>query len=153
VVLEPFMTPANQAFFLVHSGVSSFLYLCHCFTVTRYSSVNCTVFCFMLFIPVCSFVWSSAIFSWINVESMLRSVFGSTVLVMCTREHRQALFSLIVLCACCWAQALIHVSTAYCNCDREEVTEVIYPPPYDPENIIQCMEWMDDDLIQALTPK
>jgi hypothetical protein len=79
--------------------------------------------------------------------------FRSTVLVMCTREHRQALFSLIVPCAYCWAQALVHVSTAYCNCDREEVNEVIYPPPYDPEKIIQCMGWMDDDLIQALTPK
>lgn len=50
-------------------------------------------------------------------------------------------------------EALVHVSTAYCNCDREEVNEVIYPPPYDPEKIIQCMEWMDDDLIEALTPK
>ncbi|KAL1140055.1 hypothetical protein AAG570_007032, partial [Ranatra chinensis] len=50
-------------------------------------------------------------------------------------------------------QALIHVSTAYCNCDRDEVNEEIYPPPYDPENIIQAMEWMDDELIQALTPK
>lgn len=50
-------------------------------------------------------------------------------------------------------EALIHVSTAYCNCDREEVNEVIYPPPYDPEKIIQCMEWMEDDLVQALTPK
>lgn len=50
-------------------------------------------------------------------------------------------------------RALIHVSTAYCNCDREEVKEVIYPPPYDPEKIINCMEWMDNELIQALTPK
>lgn len=50
-------------------------------------------------------------------------------------------------------QALIHVSTAYCNCDREEVAEVIYPPPYDPEKIIQSMEWMDDDLIEAITPR
>ncbi|XP_063218990.1 putative fatty acyl-CoA reductase CG5065 [Bacillus rossius redtenbacheri] len=50
-------------------------------------------------------------------------------------------------------EVLIHVSTAYCNCDREEVNEVIYAPPYDPEKIIQCMEWMDDDLVQALTPK
>lgn len=50
-------------------------------------------------------------------------------------------------------EALVHVSTAYCNCDREEVNEVIYPPPYDPEKIIQCTEWMDDDLIEALTPK
>ncbi|XP_034234856.1 putative fatty acyl-CoA reductase CG5065 [Thrips palmi] len=50
-------------------------------------------------------------------------------------------------------EALIHVSTAYCNCDREEVAEVIYPPPYDPEKIIQSMEWMDDDLIEAITPR
>ncbi|XP_068081071.1 putative fatty acyl-CoA reductase CG5065 [Anabrus simplex] len=50
-------------------------------------------------------------------------------------------------------KALIHVSTAYSNCDREEVSEVIYPPPYDPEKIIQYMECMDDDLIQTLTPK
>lgn len=50
-------------------------------------------------------------------------------------------------------EALIHVSTAYCNCDRDEVNEVIYPPPYDPEKIIQCVQWMDDSLIQVLTPK
>ncbi|KAF4517060.1 hypothetical protein B566_EDAN006377 [Ephemera danica] len=50
-------------------------------------------------------------------------------------------------------QALIHVSTAYCNCDREEVNEVIYPPPYDPEKIIQCVEWMDEELVNALTPR
>lgn len=50
-------------------------------------------------------------------------------------------------------EALIHVSTAYCNCDRFEVKEEIYPPPYDPENIIQAMDWMDDELIQTLTPK
>ncbi|KAL0281194.1 UNVERIFIED_CONTAM: hypothetical protein PYX00_002256 [Menopon gallinae] len=50
-------------------------------------------------------------------------------------------------------EALIHVSTAYCNCDRGVVNEVIYPPPYDPEKIIQCMEWMDDDLIDLITPK
>jgi len=50
-------------------------------------------------------------------------------------------------------EALIHVSTAYCNCDRTEVAEVIYPPPYEPKHIIQCMEWMGDDLIQAVTPR
>ncbi|XP_046382377.1 putative fatty acyl-CoA reductase CG5065 [Ischnura elegans] len=50
-------------------------------------------------------------------------------------------------------EALVHVSTAYCNCDREEVKEEIYPPPYDPEKIIQCTEWMDSDLVETLTPK
>ncbi|KAK6633636.1 hypothetical protein RUM44_004243 [Polyplax serrata] len=50
-------------------------------------------------------------------------------------------------------EALIHVSTAYCNCDRGEVREVIYPPPYDPEKVIECVEWMDEDLLDVITPK
>lgn len=50
-------------------------------------------------------------------------------------------------------QALIHVSTAYCNCDKKDVEEVIYPAPQDPEQIIQCTSWMDDQLVEELTPK
>ncbi|XP_054279602.1 putative fatty acyl-CoA reductase CG5065 [Macrosteles quadrilineatus] len=50
-------------------------------------------------------------------------------------------------------EVLIHVSTAYCNCDREEVSEMIYPPPFDPEHIIDCVSWMDDSLVDVLTPK
>lgn len=30
--------------------------------------------------------------------------------------------------------------------------EVIYPPPYDPEKIIQCVDWMDEDLVNVITP-
>lgn len=44
-------------------------------------------------------------------------------------------------------QALIHVSTAYCNCDRGEVDEIIYPPPYDPDRIIEMVEWMPEEMI------
>nr|CAD7585957.1 unnamed protein product [Timema genevievae] len=61
--------------------------------------------------------------------------------------------SITGLATCIRGKALIHVSTAYCNCDRPEVDEVIYSPPYDPEHIIQCMEWMDDDLVNTVTPK
>nr|QGV11529.1 FAR2 [Tetrastichus brontispae] len=50
-------------------------------------------------------------------------------------------------------EALIHVSTAYCNCDRRDVEEVIYPAPHDPEQIISCTTWMDDGLVEELTPK
>ncbi|EEB14253.1 male sterility domain-containing protein, putative [Pediculus humanus corporis] len=50
-------------------------------------------------------------------------------------------------------EALIHVSTAYCNCDRGEVREIIYPPPYDPEKVIECVEWMNEDLVDVITPK
>ncbi|XP_033221450.1 putative fatty acyl-CoA reductase CG5065 [Belonocnema kinseyi] len=50
-------------------------------------------------------------------------------------------------------EALIHVSTAYCNCDRIDVEEEIYPAPFDPEQIIACTKWMDDKLVEELTPK
>ncbi|XP_011297735.1 putative fatty acyl-CoA reductase CG5065 [Fopius arisanus] len=50
-------------------------------------------------------------------------------------------------------EALIHVSTAYCNCDRTDVSETIYPSPQDPEQVIACTRWMNDKLIEELTPK
>ncbi|KAK4291377.1 hypothetical protein Pmani_035789 [Petrolisthes manimaculis] len=49
--------------------------------------------------------------------------------------------------------ALVHVSTAYCNCDRGEVKEEVYPPPTDPYKLIQLVDWMDDDTFNHLTPK
>jgi fatty acyl-CoA reductase len=50
-------------------------------------------------------------------------------------------------------QALVHVSTAYCNCNRQEVRELVYAPPADPEKIMQCVDWMEDDLLATITPK
>ncbi|XP_061387369.1 putative fatty acyl-CoA reductase CG5065, partial [Musca vetustissima] len=43
--------------------------------------------------------------------------------------------------------ALIHVSTAYCNCDRTEVSEVIYAPPYNPDDIISLVNWLPEDTL------
>ncbi|KAG4068112.1 hypothetical protein HA402_001537 [Bradysia odoriphaga] len=51
-----------------------------------------------------------------------------------------------------FSQALVHVSTAYCNCDRSEIQEVIYPPPYDPANIISLVDWLPEDILDKLTP-
>ncbi|XP_055635584.1 putative fatty acyl-CoA reductase CG5065 [Toxorhynchites rutilus septentrionalis] len=48
--------------------------------------------------------------------------------------------------------ALVHVSTAYCNCDRKDVCEIIYPPPYNPEEIIQLVKWFPEDMLEKLTP-
>lgn len=50
-------------------------------------------------------------------------------------------------------EALIHVSTAYCNCDRSDVAEEIYPPPQDPKQVIACTRGMDDKLVEELTPR
>lgn len=48
--------------------------------------------------------------------------------------------------------ALVHVSTAYCNCDKKEITEIIYPPPYNPDDIIQLVRWFPEDMLEKLTP-
>lgn len=47
-------------------------------------------------------------------------------------------------------QAFIHVSTAYCNCDRTEIKEVIYSTPYDPSNIINLVHWLPEDMLEKV---
>ncbi|PSN41791.1 hypothetical protein C0J52_21752 [Blattella germanica] len=49
--------------------------------------------------------------------------------------------------------AFIHVSTAYCHCDQTILEEKLYAPPTDAKNILQMVEWMDDDIIDTITPK
>jgi len=49
--------------------------------------------------------------------------------------------------------ALIHVSTAYANCDKEEIAEMIYPPPADPQKLMECVDWMDEELLKSITKK
>jgi len=50
-------------------------------------------------------------------------------------------------------QALVHVSTAYANCERDQIDEVIYPPPTDPHKLVQSVEWMNDDIVNSITPE
>lgn len=40
-------------------------------------------------------------------------------------------------------RALVHVSTAFSNCDKPEVDEVVYPPPIAPSEIIEAAGSMD----------
>lgn len=47
-------------------------------------------------------------------------------------------------------QALVHVSTAYCNCDRSEIQETIYSTPYDPANIINLISWLPEDILDKV---
>ncbi|XP_064480789.1 putative fatty acyl-CoA reductase CG5065 isoform X2 [Ornithodoros turicata] len=49
-------------------------------------------------------------------------------------------------------QAVVHVSTAYCNCDSKTLDETIYPPPVHPEHVISCTKWMEDSMLAAITP-
>ena len=37
-------------------------------------------------------------------------------------------------------QVLIHVSTAYANCDQQYIEEMVYPPPVEPQKLIDALE-------------
>ncbi|XP_045457913.1 putative fatty acyl-CoA reductase CG5065 [Melitaea cinxia] len=50
-------------------------------------------------------------------------------------------------------QVFIHVSTSYCRCEVHTLEERLYPSQHKPQNIMQCMQWMDDDLLTYLQPK
>ncbi|MCP9265753.1 Fatty acyl-CoA reductase 1 [Dirofilaria immitis] len=47
---------------------------------------------------------------------------------------------------------LVHVSTAYANCDKSEILEIVYPPPVPPNKLFEAIDWMDDVVIDAITP-
>ncbi|KAG1662527.1 Fatty acyl-CoA reductase 1 [Nymphon striatum] len=48
--------------------------------------------------------------------------------------------------------AFIHVSTAYSNCDRTQIDEKIYPMDVDPLKLMETVEWMDDKMVETITP-
>lgn len=50
-------------------------------------------------------------------------------------------------------KALIHVSTAYANCNRSEIGEILYPTPCKPQQLIDSVEWMNEDILNSITPK
>ncbi|XP_039391829.1 fatty acyl-CoA reductase 1 isoform X2 [Mauremys reevesii] len=50
-------------------------------------------------------------------------------------------------------EVFMHVSTAYAYCNRKHIEEIIYPPPVDPKKLIGSLEWMDDGLVNDITPK
>ena len=47
----------------------------------------------------------------------------------------------------------MHVSTAYANCDRQHINEEVQNVPLNPEKLIEAVEWMEDDLLDFITPK
>ncbi|XP_029679896.1 putative fatty acyl-CoA reductase CG5065 [Formica exsecta] len=47
----------------------------------------------------------------------------------------------------------VHISTAYCHLEEKVLYEKTYPPPADPHKVIKCVEWMDDDVVEAMTDK
>lgn len=50
-------------------------------------------------------------------------------------------------------QAFVHVSTAYCNCNRTTIDEKIYRQSITGENAIKLMDCMDDKTLESITPQ
>ncbi|KAM6321346.1 fatty acyl-CoA reductase 2 [Aegotheles albertisi] len=50
-------------------------------------------------------------------------------------------------------EAFIHISTAFAHCIRKNIDEVIYPTPTEPKKLFDLVEWLDDSIIQDITPK
>ncbi|CAG7731700.1 unnamed protein product [Allacma fusca] len=50
-------------------------------------------------------------------------------------------------------KAVVHVSTAYSNCDKSEIKEILYPINIEPNNAIQTFEWISEDLVEIIKPK
>ncbi|NXG18819.1 FACR1 reductase, partial [Grallaria varia] len=50
-------------------------------------------------------------------------------------------------------EAFIHISTAYANCVRKCIEEVIYPPPAEPKKLFDLVEWLDESIIEDITPR
>ncbi|XP_012263755.2 putative fatty acyl-CoA reductase CG5065 [Athalia rosae] len=50
-------------------------------------------------------------------------------------------------------KAVVHVSTAYANCDIPLIKERVYPPPYTVSKIEYCVSGLDDDLLDSITPR
>ncbi|XP_075568146.1 fatty acyl-CoA reductase 1 isoform X7 [Pelecanus crispus] len=50
-------------------------------------------------------------------------------------------------------EVFMHVSTAFAYCNQKQIGEVVYPPPVDPRKLIDSLEWMDDGLVEDITPK
>lgn len=48
--------------------------------------------------------------------------------------------------------ALVHVSTAFCNCTRDRVEEAVYPPPMPAAELQRLLDGMDDKQVEEVTP-
>lgn len=49
-------------------------------------------------------------------------------------------------------EALVHVSTAYSNCDRKQVEEVFYETPIKPDKLIDMAKWMKPEVLEEISP-
>ncbi|KAI4502943.1 hypothetical protein M0802_001987 [Mischocyttarus mexicanus] len=46
-----------------------------------------------------------------------------------------------------------YIGTSYCHLDEKLLEEKFYPPPADPDKVIKYVEWMDEEVVMAITKK
>lgn len=48
---------------------------------------------------------------------------------------------------------MVHSSTAFCTCDETALMyERVYDWKHDPQNLLRCAEWMDEETMKLMTP-
>jgi len=47
----------------------------------------------------------------------------------------------------------VHLSTAFCHVDQQELGERVYDSIDDPNDVIKLVQWLNEDLIDLITPK
>lgn len=50
-------------------------------------------------------------------------------------------------------KSMVHLSTAFCHVDQEELGERVYEANEDPQHVMSMMQWMNEDAIDLVTPK
>ena len=50
-------------------------------------------------------------------------------------------------------KTFVHLSTAFCYADKEELDEKVYDPSTDPHDVMKMVEWLDESAIDLITPK
>ena len=46
-------------------------------------------------------------------------------------------------------EAMVDVSTAYCNCNLTNIEEKIYEAPGNPRGMVELCQWMDPEIINS----
>lgn len=97
---------------------------------------------------------------WETLQESVEIVFHSAATVRFDEDLKDAIClnlkgtqNIIKLCrGIKHLEVLVHVSTAYANCDRDTIEERIYPPSVDPDRLANSIGWMTNDMVNALTP-
>ncbi|XP_071879152.1 putative fatty acyl-CoA reductase CG5065 [Bombus fervidus] len=50
-------------------------------------------------------------------------------------------------------KAFVHLSTAFCYADKEELDEKVYESSADPQDVMRLVQWLDESAIDLITPK